>query len=312
MGVAVSDDYRIAAARARRVSDRSPRRAADERRRRRRPGEGTLVAGAQASQPGAPQPANVPPPVIAPADASKLVTAADAAPHGSRIRDAARARRAGERARGGDGQAARGSMSSARPTCRRSTRRRSPTPSIAGWVRVDSLRLELEYPFGNNVAEGRYAQRRAEASQRAIEARICAARFSSRSCGRRAGAAGVGPAGTVAPRRRRVAEDDRRGRSSASEPARPRLIDTLLTEQQLVDARLALVPRRPISRVPRAAPLRDGHAGPLHRSESDRDRNRSADAAGTRNVGTPPVSADTAATADRRRAPAVTARSAKP
>lgn len=104
-----------------------------------------------------------------------------------------------------------------------------------------SLRLELEHPFGNNIAEGRYAQRRAEASQRLIDAQDLRRQIqlavirTTMQVRQASGRLEQSRLGVDASQRTTEAEVERFRSGEAT------LIDTLLTEQQLVDARLALV-----------------------------------------------------------------------
>jgi outer membrane protein TolC len=206
--------------------------------------EGTLVAGAP-TQPGAapqtstaPQPANVPPPVIAPADAVKMVTEA-----GTRRMDlvsAAMRERAAQASERGAETDKRPRLDLVNDFYATAIDEGSVGNTLDRWVGPsDSLRLEFEYPFGNNAAEGRYAQRRAERSQRAIEAgdlrrQIQLAVIRTTEQVRQAsGRLEQSRLGVDASQKTTDAEVERFRAGDAT------LIDTLITEQQLVDARLA-------------------------------------------------------------------------
>jgi outer membrane protein TolC len=114
--------------------------------------------------------------------------------------------------------------------------------TVDRWVGPSqSLRLELEHPFGNNIREGRYAQRRAELSQRLIDAQDLRRQIqlsvvrTTMQVRQAAGRLEQSRLGMEASQRTTTAEIERFRSGEAT------LIDTLLTEQQLFDARLALV-----------------------------------------------------------------------
>jgi outer membrane protein TolC len=112
--------------------------------------------------------------------------------------------------------------------------------TVDRWVGPsDSIRLEFEYPFGNNAAEGRYAQRHAERTQRAIEfgdlrrqVHLSIVR-TTEQVRQASGRLEQSRLGVDASQKTTDAEVERFRAGEAT------LIDTLLTEQQLVDARLA-------------------------------------------------------------------------
>ena len=245
IGVAVSDDDRSLP----RVRDEFPPIAggdtADERAARSARRAGT---GRRGSRPRAVrrQDRQQPPSASAPpsARARGCVEARDRRrfpPRRSRIRDAARTRRAGECAGSGDGQALAARCGRARPTCPRSTRRRSPTRSIAGWDRVRVCVSSSSIRSATTSAEGRYAQRRAELSQRLIDAQDLRRQIqlavvrTTMQVRQAAGRLEQSRLGVEASQRTTDAEIERFRSGEAT------LIDTLMTEQQLVDARLALV-----------------------------------------------------------------------
>lgn len=110
------------------------------------------------------------------------------------------------------------------------------------WVGPSTnLRLELERPLGNNAAEGRHAQRLAESRQRAIDAtdlrrqvHLAVVR-TTQSLRQARGRLEQALVGVEASQATTEAEFERFRAGEAT------LIDTILTETQLVDARLALV-----------------------------------------------------------------------
>jgi outer membrane protein TolC len=119
---------------------------------------------------------------------------------------------------------------------------RSVNTAIDRWVGPSTdISLELEKPLGNNAAQGRYAQRQAERRQQQIStldlrrqvtlAIIRAARSMAQARLRAEQAAGA-----VDAYQKTVDADIERFRAGDVT-----LIDTLLTEQQQVDAKLALI-----------------------------------------------------------------------
>jgi outer membrane protein TolC len=202
--------------------------------------EGTLVAGATPQQPGSlPQPANVPPPVIAPDEAAKMVTEG-----GARRMDlvsAAMRERAAQASERGAETDKRPRLDVVNELFATAVDEGNVKNTVDRWVGPsDSVRLEFEYPFGNNAAEGRYAQRRAERSQRAIEAGDLRRQIqlsivrTTEQVRQASGRLEQSRLGVDASQKTTDAEVERFRAGDAT------LIDTLLTEQQLVDARLAL------------------------------------------------------------------------
>jgi outer membrane protein TolC len=191
--------------------------------------------GADTQPPGASAP-----PILGPAEASKLVTAADG--RRADLESATLRERAAQASARGAETDKRSRLDVVSETYMSAVDEKKIANTIDRWVGPSqSLRLELEHPFGNNIAEGRYAQRRAEASQRLIDAQDLRRQIqlsvvrTTMQVRQAAGRLEQSRLGVDASQRTTDAEIERFRSGEAT------LIDTLLTEQQLVDARLALV-----------------------------------------------------------------------
>jgi outer membrane protein len=229
IGVAVSDDDRSLP----RVRDEFPPIAADTP-----PAAAPTPAptpGPDTQPPGASAP-----PILGPADASKLVTAADT--RRADLESATLRERAAQASARGAETDKRSRLDVVSETYMSAVDEKKIANTIDRWVGPSqSLRLEFEHPFGNNTAEGRYAQRRAEASQRLIDTQDLRRQIqlavvrTTMQVRQAAGRVEQSRLGVDASQRTTDAEIERFRSGEAT------LIDTLITEQQLVDARLALV-----------------------------------------------------------------------
>jgi outer membrane protein TolC len=198
----------------------------------------TPAAGADPQPPGASSPAI--PSILGPADTSKLVTASDA--RRADLESATLRERAAQASARGAETDKRSRLDVVSETYTSAIDERKLANTIDRWVGPSqNLRLEFEHPFGNNIREGRYAQRRAELSQRLIEAQDLRRQIqlavvrTTMQVRQAAGRLEQSRVGVDASQRTTDAEIERFRSGEAT------LIDTLLTEQQLVDARLALV-----------------------------------------------------------------------
>jgi outer membrane protein TolC len=179
-------------------------------------------------------------PGLGPADTSKLVTAAGA--RRADLESATLRERAAQASARGAETDKRSRLDVVSETYMSAIDEKKIANTLDRWVGPSqSVRLELEHPFGNNVAEGRYAQRRAEASQRLIDAQDLRRQIqlavvrTTMQVRQAAGRLEQSRLGVDASQRTTTAEIERFRSGEAT------LIDTLITEQQLVDARLALV-----------------------------------------------------------------------
>lgn len=209
-----------------------------------------------AAAPGAPAPQTQPQPAeapqpggsifapslpgLGPADASKLVTAADA--RRADLDSATLRERAAQASARGAETDKRSRLDVVSETYVSAIDEKQISNTVDRWVGPSqSVRLELEHPFGNNIREGRYAQRRAELSQRLIDQQDLRRQIqlavvrTTMQVRQASGRLEQSRLGMEASQRTTQAEIERFRSGEAT------LIDTLLTEQQLVDARLALV-----------------------------------------------------------------------